>query len=164
MNTQKELKDLLSYDADSGLFTRKVSRGHSKAGDIAGYLCHGYIQIEIDGKAYGSHRLAWLFMNGEFPKGQIDHINHAKDDNRWINLREATNQENHKNRTMNKNNTSGVCGVYWSKQREKWQASIKVDGKNRHLGFFADKSEAIFTRKSAEAKHGYHANHGVQVA
>lgn len=99
-------------------------------------------------------------MTGSWPKEQIDHINHVRSDNRWINLREATNQENCKNRSISIRNKSGVVGVRWTKGKTKWAAYIHVNSKDKYLGFFFDKFEAICARKSAENKHGFHANHG----
>ena len=162
MITQKELKELLHYDPETGIFTRlkSVSSGARK-GDIAGHSTgNGYLQIGIKGRYYRAHRLAWLYMTGEWPKDQIDHINHIRTYNRWVNLREATNQENHKNQTLKSTNTSGVCGVYFRNDTLKWAAFIWVNDKPTNLGSFTDKFEAICARKASENKYGYHANHG----
>jgi len=105
--------------------------------------------------------LAWLYVYGTMPKEQIDHINHVRDDNRIINLREVTHSENHKNRTKQSNNTSGVTGVHWLEEKERWQAYIKGDDKKIHLGTFKNKNDAISARKEAEIKYNYHSNHGV---
>ena len=161
MLTQTKLKEILYYDPETGLFTWLILAGKRvKIGDIAGSLCQGYLSIMIYGKSYKAHRLAFLYMTGSWPKEQIDHINHVRDDNRWINLREATNQENCKNQSRSKNNTSGVCGVIWHKQHKKWMAYIMTDSKQKHLGLFVDKLEAICARKSAEIKYVFHENHG----
>jgi hypothetical protein len=145
--TQKRLKELLSYDQNTGLFYWKVSRRGVKQGTVAGTKTkRGYIQIRIDGKSYLAHRLTWLFFYGEWPKQHIDHINHNTSDNRIDNLREASQQENTKNRSKNKNNTSGISGVHWDKKSNKWQARIGVNGKRIHLGFFDNKEEAIAGR------------------
>lgn len=160
--TQKRLKELLKYDKKSGIFTRKTGRGGKKANDIAGSLHKtGYIIINVDEKSYQAHRLAWLYVYGEMPKEQIDHINHIKTDNAIKNLRMATQKENSKNMSKSKKNTSGVTGVHWHNVAKRWCARINVDGKKIHLGLFAQFSDAVNARKNAEILHGYHENHGV---
>jgi len=99
-------------------------------------------------------------MTGKWPKKYTDHINHIRDDNRLLNLREATDGENQKNSSQRKDNTSGITGVGIHKQSGKWQARIKLDSKLKHLGLFDDKFEAICSRKSASNKYGFHENHG----
>ena len=160
--TQAELKEQLHYNPETGLFTRLVANSNSvNIGDIANNLDrYGYIQISINNKNYKAHRLAFLYIEGELPPEQVDHINHIRNDNRWINLRKVTNQENQKNRTISKNNTSGVVGVVWYKRDKIWKAQIKINGKNKHLGYYAYKSEAAKARKAAEKKYGFHINHG----
>jgi len=157
------LKEILSYNKDSGVFTwlKKPSAKSSrvKIGEVAGYV-QDYVKIKIDGKQYKAHRLAWLYMTGYFPKEQIDHINHIKTDNRFVNLREVNNQENHKNRTVNKNNTSGVVGVGWHKASKKWLAKIGIEGTEVQLGTFVLFSDAVNARKNAEVLYGFHKNHG----
>jgi len=161
MITQQELKELLSYNSKTGIFTWLVSLSNRvKIGGVAGSPdSNGYSVIKVRGRRYYAHRLAWLYMTGARPKS-IDHINHDRADNRIINLREATQQENMRNSTLRKDNTSGVCGVYQRKDMNKWQALIVAEGKILHLGYFTDKFEAICARKSAGNKYGYHANHG----
>ena len=161
MVTQEELKELLHYNPDTGIFTRIASRGSVKAGYIAGCLDKdGYITIKINCKTYKAHRLAWFYVHGKWPKHKIDHINHVRADNRIANLRCATCRENNKNSSLRKDNTSGVCGVCWYRPKKKWASQIMVNGMNVCLGYFTDKFEAICARKSADNKHGYHANHG----
>ena len=163
MITQTYLKEIFDYNPDTGVFTRLISTTNCvKVGDIAGCVNknHGYRAISVKNKLYLAHRLAWLYMTGEWPKDQIDHINHDRVDNRWVNLRKATRQENGKNMSMSKRNTSGVTGVCWAKVESKWFAQIMVDSKTIGLSYFADKFEAICARKSAENKYGFHGNHG----
>jgi hypothetical protein len=141
--TQERLKELIRYDATTGLFTWAVSKGRAKAGCLAGSLMsQGYIRIRIDSKKYLAHRLAWLFVCGEFPKNQIDHINGIKDDNCFANLRECSNTENQQNTGNRIDNTSGFKGVGFHKITGKWQACAKVNGKRHHLGLFLDKNSA----------------------
>ena len=163
MLTQGELKKQLHYNSSDGVFTRLRTFSGVKAGDVAGSISNGYAMINVLSKLYPAHRLAWLYVYGEWPKNQIDHINHIRDDNRIINLRDVTHQENHKNKKQQCNNASGVTGVYWNKVCEKWQSSVSVEGKLLHLGYFTDKFEAICARKSAETKYGYHNNHGNKI-
>ncbi|MCK4792503.1 MAG: HNH endonuclease [Desulfobacteraceae bacterium] len=160
MLTQKELKEVLNYNLETGELVWRISRGTRKAGDIAGTLnALGYVVIRIKGKLYLAHRLAWFIEHGRWPK-EIDHINHGKADNRWVNLREITHQENMMNQPLRKSNTSGVCGVDWHKRDNKWRSKIMIDGKTLHLGYFTDKLDAITARKEAENKYGFHENHG----
>lgn len=161
--TQERLKELLHYDPDTGVFTwiKKPSlRCHDLVGKAAGTLRGGYIYIGIDKTGCYAHRLAWLYMTGKMPDDQIDHKNHEKDDNRWINLRAATYKLNSRNTPLKSNNTSGFVGVSWKKESNAWKAEIKVDGKSIHLGCFREKQNAINARKEANIKYGFHANHG----
>lgn len=158
---QNKLKSILEYNPDTGLFVRlKRSGARGIAGDVAGCKNNnGYIVITIDGKLYQSHRLAYLYMTGEWPNN-IDHINHSRNDNRWINLRSVTCGENQKNKSKQKNNKTGITGVCWSSRWKNWRAQINGNGKNIAIGHFIDKFEAICARKSAENKYGFHKNHG----
>lgn len=154
--TQRQLKQQLDYDPLTGAFTWKVSNSNRiKVGQIAGSIGnHGYLRISIDKKFYLSHRLAWLWMTGEFPPDQIDHINRVKTDNRWENLRAATNQQNQMN-CISKDNTSGKKGVTWDKWKSKWKAQIRVNGVNHNLGFYNDIEDAAVAYKNiARILHG----------
>lgn len=165
MITQERLKELFYYNPQFGIFVRKVSTStNAKVGDIAGHLnVNGYIRMSVDCKAYQAHRLVFLYMNGEFPEHQVDHIKGVRADNRWSQLTAATDTENQKNAKKRIDNTSGITGIYWHKSRKKWMPRISIDGKQRHLGRFTDFFEACCIRKSAELKHGYHENHGRKV-
>jgi hypothetical protein len=156
-----EIKKALDYNPQSGVFTWKGYYGNKKAGDVAGNIDpSGYIRIRFNGKNYRSHLLAYLLMTGKFPKHQIDHINHKRDDNRWLNLREVTRHENQKNMSLFKTNTSGHVGVSWVKAGNKWMAHICHSGKRMNLGCFDDMDTAILIRKAAEFWYGFHENHG----
>ena len=161
--TQEYLREQLHYEQDDGTFKWNVSNSpRVKVGDVAGTVNNkGYRIIRINGKDYKAHRLAFLYMTGEFPPEQIDHINHKRDDNCFINLRLASNQENHKNRKMSVRNKSGFNGVYWHKHANKWLANININGKKKYLGLFKDLNEAINARKDANKKYKFHTNHGV---
>lgn len=159
--TQKLLKEQVVYNKNTGIFTRKVKTSKANIGDkITRTTNRGYIQFSVLGKLYLGHRLAWLYEYGHFPEKHLDHINHDKTDNRIYNLREVTNQDNHKNRTKQSNNTSGINGVYYRKDRNKWTSMITINGKIKCLGYFKDKEDAIKVRKEAEIENKYHINHG----
>jgi len=172
--TQEILKELLHYDPDTGVFTwlyrdkkwfkkdRICNSWNSRfLGKTAGSLhpCN-YLFISIIDRVYRAHRLAFLYMTGSMPPEEMDHINGIRYDNRWENIRPVNRLVNSKNTKIGCNNTSGVTGVSWSKKRRKWEANIQGNGKNVHLGMFVDIQEAALARKKAEAKYGYHENHG----
>jgi len=163
--TQSELRDLLEYNYETGVFRRKQRTSKRiYIGDVAGYLDKsGYVYIKLLSEPWAAHRLAWLYVYGQFPCFQIDHINHKKSDNRIINLRDVTNSDNQKNSTLRKSNRSGFPGVFWNKNTNKWNASIMSQGKRFHLGSFDNKEDAVLSRKEAEIKHLFHANHGSNI-
>lgn len=161
----EDLKELLDYDPDTGKFTWKVRRGGiitkgSPAGTVRRNDSNAYISILIDGKGYQAHRLAYYYMEGHWPKGDLDHINGNGLDNRWINLRVVTSSENSRNKKIRTDNSSGIQGVYWHKQICRWIARIRNAGKTIHLLTTQDFFLACCARKSAENKYGYHPNHG----
>lgn len=142
--TQKYLKSVIHYDPKTGYFTRLKAAPRCNVGDIAGTLTNGYVSISVKNKLYRAHRLAFLYMNGKWPKNDIDHINQIKDDNRWENLRDCTCSQNLANVGPQINNTSGYKGVCWHKARNKWQAQIRFKGKQIYLGVYYDiKNAAI---------------------
>ena len=160
MLTQTLLKQKLSYDENTGLFTWKQGKYKDKqAGTIAGKLPdQGYIRINIDKKEYKAHRLAWLFVYGEFPPKHLDHINRDRTDNSIKNLRLADDALNRKNQSLYKNNPSGYHGV--TKHGDRWRARININSKKVHLGVFDTIEEAAKCRQQAEQKYDYHVNHG----
>ena len=163
--TQSSLKELLYYNQYSGNFVWKVSPTNSvKIGAVAGNIqkCVSkyYRSIGINGRQYLSHRLAWLYMTGEFPKYEIDHINGDGLDNRFFNLRDVRHEDNQRNLRLPVSNTSGCIGVYLDKARNKWVAEIIYAGMKKHLGRYVNKEDAIKARKLAETKNGFHCNHG----
>lgn len=138
MLTQAILKENLHYNPETGIFIWAKSKTKVKKGEIAGYTdCKGYRAIGINRKLYRSHRLAWLYMTGELPICHIDHINGVKDDNSFLNLRDATASQNNQNKSITRKNKSGFKGVCWSKTNKAWRAECTKDGKNHHLGWFA---------------------------
>ena len=161
MITQKELKQLLHYNPETGVFMwLKKPNGRANTLEEAGTNVNGYIQIRIHRVHYYAHRLAWFYMHGVWPKEYIDHINHIRSDNRIINLRDVSKSENERNKSLFSKNTSGVHGVIWYKKINRWQAQMRILGENIYLGVFRDRFEAICARKSAENKYIFHKNHG----
>jgi hypothetical protein len=140
--TQNELKRLLAYDPDTGIFRWRIARGRAVVGGIAGAKNgKGYWTIKIEWIKYQAHRLAWLYMTGEWPVDQIDHINMDRADNTWSNLRAATNAQNQAN-SLKKSNTSGLRGVHWAQKDKKWIAQIQRDYRKVRLGAFDTPEEA----------------------
>lgn len=139
-----EVKEILNYDKETGIFTYKVNYKSKKAGDVAGYINNrGYVQINLFGRIYSAHRLAWYFHNGEMPTKQIDHINGIRHDNNIANLRNVDLAENLQNqRNPQKGNTSGFLGVTFHKNRNKWMAQINHKKKNIYIGIFSTAIEA----------------------
>jgi len=164
MITQAELKELLTYDPRSGNFIWLVNRnGYCgiKIGDIAGSdNGKGYRLIGINRRKYMASNLAYLYMEGKLPSGDIDHIDGNPRNNKWSNLRHVSHQSNMKNMKLHVTNTSGFCGVSKIKATGRYHAYIHINGKRKHLGCFPDKEGAILARKAANIKYNYHDNHG----
>lgn len=143
------LKQLLHYCPDTGSFCWKITKGRAKAGCLAGATdAYGYRVIRVDGTLYKAHRLAWLYTYGEWPSGLLDHINRVPGDNRLCNLREITQSENMHN--ANRKSESGVPGVRWRGERNRWVAQIRIGYRNHVIGSFLSKSDAVAARKKAE--------------
>lgn len=136
---------LVRYDAETGAFTALDGR------PLGARQSRGYINISIGGHKALAHRLAWFSMTGQDPS-HIDHINRVRVDNRWSNLRQADAGLNQCNRSVARNNTSGVPGVALDRHGRKWQAYIKRFGKRVHLGVFEVFDDAVAARKAAEAR------------
>ena len=154
MLTADRLKQLLSYDERTGLFHWLANRRFVKQGDVAGSpsVAHGYRIISVDGKNYKAHRLAWLYITGEFPRRDVDHINGSRSDNRWANLRNADDQLNMENRRhAQKNNSCGYLGVRWD--RGKWRAALQLNGKKINAGRFKTAEEAHAAYVTAKRIH-----------
>lgn len=151
--TQQELKKNLKYDIETGIFTRYIAS--RKCFSEAGSLKKGYIYICVLSKVYAAHRLAWLYVNGEFPTSEIDHINRDKSDNRICNLREASHSDNSLNVGLSRCNTSGYKGVWFRKDCRKWVAESTANGKKVKIGIFNTIDEANVARIGfAKTNHG----------
>lgn len=134
--TSDTLKSRIFYDPNTGYFNWILPKGRGiKFGDLAGSKSNsGYTRISFSGKMYQAHRLAWLYVMGEWPKNHIDHINGIRDDNRLCNLREANPTENVNNSKKRADNTSGFRGLYFNKNKNKWDAECVVNKINIFLG------------------------------
>jgi len=154
MLTQSVLKFWFHYDETTGIFTRTKDKGRGKKGHRAGTIhSKGYEVIRLDDKLYKSHRLAWLYVYGNWPN-QIDHINGDRKDNRICNLRLTSDSENMQNRHKpNPNNTSGHKGVGWHAQTSRWRVKIMKDYKTIHLGHFKNLDDAINAYAEGAAKY-----------
>ena len=187
--TQEYLKEALHYDPETGIFMWREDRPEShfrdwrgrngflkniKNGLKAGSLKpatkrnpNPYWVIGILNKVYPAHRLAWLYVYGQFPEEDIDHINLDPQDNRISNLRLSIDKINHKNRSCYKNSSSNVPGVSWNSKLNKWQAEGQetVDGERKryYLGVHKTLFDAVAVRKSWELSKGYSENHGKKI-
>lgn len=158
--TQQQLKKHIYYNPITGQFTWILPTSNRvKKGRPATYISQGYYFIRLFGQLIAVHRLAFLYMTGKIP-AEVDHINGNRTDNRWENLRSVTRKENTKNKRMLNSNTSGITGVYWDKNRNKWSAKLKHNGQTINLGRFSTKEEAAYVRIKAEQEFGFHSNHG----
>lgn len=150
---RERLLELFEYNKETGEFVRKVSvQGfRCEAGMVAGSKDkHGYININVDGKKHKAHRLAWLIVHGRWPNPEVDHNNRIRDDNRLCNLEEVTSERNKWNTKIHSHNRSGVKGVSWDSNVQKWRASITAKNRFKHLGFFETLEEASVARSNAE--------------
>jgi len=156
--TQERLKELLSYNPETGEFTRLVTAGGKLKSSIAGTVRQdGYLAIKIDKKSYFLHRLVWLYVHGKFPSDEIDHINCDKKDNRLSNLRDSDRFLNNQNiHNPQKNSKSGVRNVCFSNYHGKYKAALMVNGKRINVGCFTDISsaEAAILNKKKELNIG----------
>ncbi|RLA05326.1 MAG: HNH endonuclease [Gammaproteobacteria bacterium] len=157
--TADQVRELFDYDGKDLIW--RISRGRVNAGDIANSKINtGYLRVGVNNLNYQVHRLIWLHEYGVWPSNEIDHINGVKDDNRLENLREVTHRENQENQKLNSNNTSGVVGVSFRKDKNKWVARLFGCDISKFLGYFDTLFDAACARKSAEIEHSYHPNHG----
>lgn len=151
MLTQSELKALLDYDALSGEFRWRADVNRIRAGSIAGNISpQGYRKIMIHERSYGAHRLVFLYVTGEFPPDDVDHINRVRDDNRFCNLRLATRGANHRNKGVYKNSKTGFAGI--TQRDGKFRAKICVNRQALNLGTFSSLEQAVAAYSAAKIK------------
>ena len=142
MNIESELKEVLRYEPETGLFYWTDKAHKSVKNKKAGTPNHlGYIIILYQGKPYKAHRLAWLFVYKNFPEKMIDHIDGDTSNNKILNLRDVDNKTNQLNRHKARvDSISGLMGV--SPFRNKWRAQIKRNGTIKYLGLYLAKEDA----------------------
>lgn len=167
------LRELIALDPETGHLTWKTREpchfkigGHAAAWNalwagtpaISCLDNNGYLVGTVKGLRVKAHRVVWALSHGVWPDGEIDHINGEKADNRVSNLRDVGRVDNGRNLPRRRTTKSGVTGVF--PRDGKWQAHIKVNHSMIRLGTFPTKEEAVSARKEAEARYGFHENHG----
>ena len=148
----ERLRELLDYDPETGIFIRRITTSNrSPKGSTAGRNNgNGYLRIMIDGYTDYAHRLAWFYVYGKWPEGEIDHIDGNGRNNAISNLRDGTHAENSQNLSLRSTNKSGAIGVSWAKNIQRWEAYICVNYKKKCLGYFDDPQEARATYLKAK--------------
>lgn len=161
------LRERLDYDSETGEFTWKSSPRNGWNGKPAGWktldtrATGGYVMVKLDYVDYYAHRLAWKYITGKDPEHGIDHINGIRDDNRFCNLREATQSQNSMNAKIQSNNTSGVKGVSRVKRTGRWKAELDFKKKRYVIGTFETIDQAAkAVALKREELHKEFANHG----
>lgn len=148
--TAERLRELLFYDPDAGTFTWRVARGgRATVGSLAGAISkRGYKSIFIDYKQFRSHRLAWLYVYGKWPDGEIDHINGNPSDNRIRNLRVSDRTNQCRNAKTKSTNLIGLKGV--TAAGDRFRARIRVNYRLINIGRFntAEEAHAAYVREA----------------
>lgn len=127
---------------------------------------NGYHGVRVEGTLVLIHRLIWVLHYGEWPVGEIDHINGNKFDNRIENLRDCSKSQNMKNQKLRSDSSSGFPGVHFCKDKKSrpWAARVGVNNTWKTLGYFATKEEAIACRKREQGRFGFTERHGESLA
>lgn len=134
---------VLSYNPQTGLFYWKQQLSNrAPIGSMAGWLENGYFKIALFGHRVYAHRLAWLMQTGKWPKDTVDHIDTNRANNKWKNLREATQAENARNKSKLRTNTTGLKGAYFHRGSQRYMAQIVKGRKQHYLGLFDTAQEA----------------------
>lgn len=156
--TQNELKSLLIYEPDTGMFYDKQGKRIGSYYESAG----GYGLIGLKSKVYSTSSLAWLYMTGNWPKYQIDHIDTNRANDKWDNLREATISQNACNRKRRIDCSSGIKGLYFNKRYSRWEVSVTLNGVKHNTTFGESNLEKaiIWLENTRRIIHGEFANHG----
>lgn len=155
MNLSAEyVRSRLDYDPETGQFRWKPDIGIRTAGRAAGWIKdNGYVVIDIDKKKHYAHRLAWLYVYGEWPPSNVDHIDRDRQNNRIGNLRLADHFLNGGNANLSKRNKSGFKGVHWRSDKRRWSAEIRAHGRRVRLGYFDTAESAADAYAKAARKH-----------
>lgn len=139
----ERVREVFDYDPLSGVLTSKISTGaRRQVGTKAGYMAEGRIHVGIDGKTYKAHRIIWLWMTGAPPPDQIDHEDLDASNNRWSNLRLATNSQNNANRRTQSNKKSHRLKGAYRMWNGTWYSRICFHGEDIYLGVFDTPEEA----------------------
>jgi hypothetical protein len=159
MITIEDLRAVLNYDPDTGVFTWRDGVRWCRAGSRAGYVCrtYGYHMLKVNQRKCRAHHLAWLYVHGRWPSDEIDHINGDRADNRIANLREANRTQNLYNTVCKSNSRSGLKGAFYDSSRGAWFSSIRLNGKRVHLGMFdsAESAHAAYCEVANNAHGSY---------
>lgn len=147
--TQRELKRILNYNPDTGIFIWSTGK------PAGGLLNTGYRVITINYNVYLAHHLVYLYMTGELPVNVIDHINRNPSDNRWNNLRQISQKGNAINTGVRKNSTTGVTGVNFDSFTGSYKVIISVNGKEKNIGRYISFENAVRARYYCERNYGY---------
>ena len=144
--THVDLLKYVSYNPETGIFTRNHHRKGRKIGEVVGFTnVKGYVIININDRAYRAHRLAWFYVTGSWPVDQIDHKDTIKHHNWFDNLREADNNLNQKNKIkarIDNQSSSNMTGVSFLKANQKWRVKLVINGKMTHIGLYTTQAEA----------------------
>jgi hypothetical protein len=153
--TAERLREALRYDPDTGKFYRLEATAQAAAGEVVGTPSNGYLFITVEGAQRRAHRLAWLYMTGEWPLREIDHINGDRSDNRFENLRDVTRAINVQNRHEPRAGKlfDSPLGVHFCRSTGKWRAQIGVRGRRVHLGRYASPELAYAAYLDAKRLH-----------
>lgn len=163
---QELLKVWITYDPDSGIVRWRRDSRYTKAGERADKTFfnkqnnYWYSRIALCGQHYATATIIWVYVTGRFPKTLVDHKDLDATNNRWTNLREATQSQNVANQRLSNRNTSGFKNVYWSKRKRKWHVLCKLNNKTKSLGHFDCLFAAVRTaRLKAREIYGEFARH-----
>lgn len=143
-------REQFTYCRDTGRLFWRINYKRAKAGCEAGSkYSRGYRVVSWKGKRYAVHRVIWLIEHGSWPSNEIDHINGVKDDNRLINLRECTRSQNVANTRPRLPRGKGA----WMQKNGRWAATITVNRRTKHLGYFDTAEEACSAHDAAADRH-----------
>ncbi len=160
--TAERLRTLVDYCPETGVMRWKVKRWRAMPGDACGTPSRGGLRVCIEQRDYLVHRIAWLFVHGRWPEGDIDHVDGNPTNNRINNLRVCNQLENQQNRSArgSKRNTSGHACVSWDAHRRAWMVRIRGNGRTYFGGRFSSLDEAVEARDRLKAKvHSFQPRH-----